>query len=195
MKTSLVLGLLAAMLQCGCLSTIALVNAADSAVPRTSKPDSGVYSFSFTYEDQPPISVAFRCEEYYDTQASTRGNFWAWREEGAADRSVAREIVIEDKRYGRISFKLPTCAELKDPQWSNAPLSSVVVNGKYYIHLRSDGGEHVYRHGTNASESQTITLRFVFRMFYLPAEKAQPVVTAQRPPSGASAMPRFRFHD
>ena len=90
MKIASIFIALLALFQSGCASAIMLVNAADSAVPSAPKADTGTYSISFVYEGKEPKIVRFQCEQFYNAQASTRGNYWTWREEGASNRNLGR---------------------------------------------------------------------------------------------------------
>lgn len=158
---------LLSLLQAGCIATITLANAVDSAIPRGVQPDAGIYSIRFVYDGREPMILQLKCEKYYDAQSSTRGNYWAWREAGMEGRYQAKEVVITDKLLGLIRFSMPTCHDLKDGSWKGGPILVVHVEGEPFFYVKSEGDVHTYKPNGRVPESSFIGLRYSLIITYL----------------------------
>lgn len=161
-------------LQTGCLSTIAIVNGADASIPRQTRPDEGFYAIRLIYEDKEAFETSLRCERYYEAQASTRGNYWAWREVGKESQYQAQEIIVADERLGTIKFPLPTCDDLKSGSWSGGPLLVIHVGEAPYFYVRTKGAYHIYKPHMGVSESSFIAVRYRLEITYM-KEPNQPL--------------------
>lgn len=131
-------------LQCSCSSFIALYNYADSQIPRRSKPEPGYYEAKIQYENQEPITKILQLEQYYDAQASVRGNHWAWRQVGKKNEDEGDEIEVQDERLGVIEFLLPSRGRFTDGGWTSRPFNHVTIQGIPYVYSHYEDGRHVY---------------------------------------------------
>lgn len=176
MYRSAVLFILVSSLLTGCLSTIALVNGVDGSIPRQTQPDDGFYAIRLIYEEQEAFVTQLRCERYYDAQASTRGNYWAWREAGKESQYQNQEIIAMDGRLGRIRFPIPTCGDLKSGSWSGGPLLVIHVEDAPYFYVRTTGLSHIYKPHLGEAESSFIALRYRLEITYVkePNQPLQP---------------------
>ncbi|HEY0968198.1 MAG TPA: hypothetical protein VGD88_12475 [Opitutaceae bacterium] len=154
------------LLQSGCLSTIALVNGVDASISRDVRSDPGSYAIQLVYDGREPTIANLKCEQYYEAQASTRGNYWAWREVGTQSQYQAKEITLVDERMGSITFSMPTCDDLKRGSWKGGPLLVVHVDGQPYFHVRSIGDIHTYKPTGRVQESLYLNLKYTLEIEY-----------------------------
>lgn len=99
------------------------------------------------------------CEDYYDAQGGSRGNFWSVREKGMTGMMDASREKVSVDGTGIVSFIMPTCVDLsKGDGFGNAQMV-LLINGVIYGHKSSQGDSHTFiaRH---AHEGPDVTLEF-----------------------------------
>lgn len=133
MKTILRLVLLAfiVLLLSGCTGTIAAINALDSSIPRQPFPDDGIYVVTLQIEDKAHEVTKFRLENYYDGQASTRGNYWSKRFVGSPSSKRIR-IETSHKQMGKFALVLMSTQYIKKQNYPDFRAYFAEIEGETF---------------------------------------------------------------
>lgn len=98
------------------LMVIALLSGCEACSPfwepPPPKPFQSEFQVSVKLSSQNEYSFTVQCEEYYDAQCSTRGNFWAFREIGLDSTLSVRWHRIDDPELGAIEIMMPQCSSI-----------------------------------------------------------------------------------
>lgn len=137
----------------------AIMNGLDSLIPRAPIPHPTPHRVDIKMANGKTISRDIWCEDYYDAQGGSRGNFWAVRERGMTSVSDASREKCAIEGVGVVSFVMPTCAELSTGGGFGVSQMVLLINGVIYGHKSSDGDSHTFipRH---AHEGKDVTLDF-----------------------------------
>ncbi len=66
----------------------------DAEIPRNSEKFKGYYEVILEYPRQEIITRKIECERYYDSQCSTSGNSWAYREVGQENKFFSQKATL-----------------------------------------------------------------------------------------------------
>lgn len=92
----------------GCIPVIHTAMCIDAKIPRGGERVNGYYEVSLKYPGHETIIRNIECESYYDSQCSTRGNSWAYREVGQERGWPSQKVTVNTEDHGPIEFSLPS---------------------------------------------------------------------------------------
>jgi hypothetical protein len=137
----------------------AVLNGLDSLIPRKVTPHPNARTVEIQLGDGRSVERSIWCEDYYDAQGGSRGNFWAVRERGMGGMHDASREKILVKGVGTVSFIMPTCTELSGSEGFSVNQMVLLVNGAVYGHKSSKGDAHIFI-ARNAHEGPDVEIDF-----------------------------------
>ena len=137
----------------GCVTgLIALFNCIDSILPKMAKEKNRALIINLkNIKTDEKYIIPVICESYYDSQCSTRGNLWAWRD---IKRSETYTVESTEGYPVTFSFTNGSCQMKFDPIYSeifkdkpfisHMYVKNVIYNGKKYKKNRHDKNLNYY---------------------------------------------------
>lgn len=144
------------------LNACGLIECVDHQIKRDAIALDGESIFKLTLPDGTSKSQLIKCEKYYDSTCTERGNGWRIREVGLAHAGKRSYIPISDKNGVSYDLQLLNCEEIiklnSDISLSDLNFiwnkdgtaktsSSTVWLGKSFRYVSSVNGVHRYKYG------------------------------------------------
>ena len=164
----------------GCIPAIHTAMCIDAKIPRDNVKVEGHYKVTLEYLGKEPISRNIECESYYDSQCSTRGNSWGYRELGQKKGWPSQMVTINTLEHGPIEFSLPSCNWLVTGKSINDYKSIIEVSGKTYFLKSSDKDSHKYvASSLDGSPKKTITINYSVKVQHVIQEQLTSQLTSR----------------
>lgn len=140
-----------------------VIECVDSQFERKPIPIKGEYNFTVSFPSGDSSSHIIKCEQYYDSMCSERGNSWSVREVGKSGSYKNSYIPIASTEY---ELQLPQCNEILKPNeklnikdlrivWNKEASKTEHTEfgevtswlGKSYIYVETKNGIHSFKTG------------------------------------------------
>ncbi len=156
----------------GCIPAIHTAMCIDAKIPRGSEKVDGYYEVTLKYPEQELIVRTIECESYYDSQCSTRGNSWGYREVGQEKGWPSQIVSVNTTEHGPIEFSLPNCNWLVTGKSVSDHKSIIKVSGETYFLQSSDDERHTYVSSSlGVVTKKTITINYSIKVQHVNQEQ------------------------
>jgi len=150
------------------LSSCGVVTCLDSQVEREPKSIAGSHVIKLHFENEDIIEKTMKCEEYYASHCSERGNYWSVRQEGFKTRYDNEDIKLSNSKYNNILLSTPSCFFLIKKKEFTLKDIHISVDGDNFSYRKTVNGRHYYETSSTNFEFENIPVKkidFKFKVF------------------------------